>query len=121
MTNGPTCPDCDEPLVFAFQEASGLSAWKRGEGVNTTPDTTHYVCFPCHKTWKRRLSGPLTPDVVGDLAFFSCRQSECGRPLAVTRESETPTGIELACPSGHRYSVAATDDGGLTLVEAHGA
>jgi len=115
MTTDAMCPDCDEPLAFAFHETSGLGAWKRGEGVNTSPDTIHYVCFPCHKTWKRRLSGPLTPDIVGDLAFFSCGLSECGRPLFVTRESATPAGIELTCPQGHRFTVVETGEGGLTL------
>jgi hypothetical protein len=109
------CPDCDEPLAFAFSETSGLGGWKRGDGFNTTPDTAHYLCFPCRKAWKQRLTGPLTPDVVGDLAFFSCRRPECGATLDVTRESMTPTEIELTCRSGHRYAVRLTDEGGLTL------
>ena len=112
-----TCPDCDEPIVFAFHDTSGVGAWKRGGGFNTTPDSAHYVCFPCHKAWKQRSSGPLTPDVVGDLAFFSCRQSECGEPLVVTHESEVATNIELACPRGHLYRVALAAGEGLALVE----
>jgi hypothetical protein len=111
------CPDCDEPLFFAFEETSGVGAWKRGDGFNTTPDTKHYICFPCHRTWKRRLDGPLTPDVVGDLAFFSCRKPECGTQMTMTVESPIPTEIELGCQQGHRYRVSATDEGGLTLVE----
>ena len=75
----------------------------------------HYVCFACAKTWKQRLSGPLTPDIVGDIAFFSCRNVECGARLAVTRESIEPTEVQLACSNGHRYGVRAMDDGGLTL------
>jgi hypothetical protein len=110
------CPDCDEPLAFAFYDTAGVGAWKRGEGFNTTPDSAHYVCFPCTKCWKQRLSGPLTPDVVGDLAFFSCRRTECGEPLAVTREAHAPTEIELTCPKGHGYRVVA-DGEGLTLAE----
>jgi hypothetical protein len=109
------CPDCDEALAFTFSETSGLSGWKWGEAVNTTVDTMHYVCFPCGKTWKQRLDGPLTADIVGDLAFFSCGQPECGRPLRVTQESLTPTDVELACAGGHRYAVQLTDEGGLTL------
>ena len=110
-----TCPDCDEPIAYTFTDTSGVGAWKLGDGFNTTPDTVHYICFPCATAWKQRLSGPLTPDVVGDLAFFSCRQSECGARLTVTHESATPTEVELACGQGHRYVVQATDDGGLTL------
>ena len=109
------CPDCDEPLAFTFSETSGVGGWKRGEGFNTTPDTSHYVCFPCAKTWKQRLAGPLTPDVVGDLVFFSCKRSECGARLDVSREALTPTEVELTCGGGHRYAVRLTDEGGLTL------
>lgn len=109
------CPDCDEALAFTFSETSGLSGWKWGEAVNHEVDTLHYVCFPCGKTWKQRLNGPLTEDVVGDLVFFSCGQPECGRTLAVTKESLTPTEVELACSAGHAYSVKLTDEGGLTL------
>ena len=53
--------------------------------------------------------------VVGDIVFFSCGQSDCGRPIRVTHESLTPTEVELACEAGHRYSVQLTDEGGLTL------
>jgi hypothetical protein len=112
-----TCPDCDEPLPFAFRSTSGVGAHKRGDEFNTTPDTAHYVCFPCGKAWKQRLSGPLTPDVVGDLAFFSCRDHSCGESLTVARESALPTEIELTCPQGHRHVVMAVDEGlTLTLV-----
>ena len=111
------CPDCDEPVIYAFHDTSGVGAWKRGDGFNTTPDSAHYICFPCHKAWKQRLSGPLTPDIVGDLAFFSCRQSDCGLPLTVTHESAEPTAIELACAKGHAYRVGAVEGGGLTLVD----
>ena len=117
MTDVPTCPDCDEPLPFAFSDTAGVGAWKRGDGFNTTPDTAHYVCFPCAKAWKQRLSGPLTPDIVGDLAFFTCRQADCGERLTVTKESLVPTAVELACPRGHVYAVVATDEPGLTLAE----
>ena len=112
------CPDCDEALAFTFSETSGLSAWKRGDAVNVTVDTLHYVCFLCARTWKQRLDGPLTPDVVGDLAFFSCREQDCGAPIAVTKESPTPTEIELACQNGHRFKVAPGPDGGLVLESA---
>jgi hypothetical protein len=113
----PECPDCGDPLAFAFTDASGVGAHKRGDNFNTTPDTDHYVCFPCGKAWKQRLSGPFTPDVVGDLAFFSCRQPACGARLAVTRESATPTALELACSRGHRYAIQSSPDGSLTLAD----
>jgi hypothetical protein len=112
------CPDCGDPLAFTFMDTAGVGAWKLGDGFNTTPDTRHCVCFACAKAWKQRLSGPLMPDVVGDLAFFSCRQSECGERLAVTHESSVPVEVELACRNGHRYVVHAVDDGGLTLAES---
>ena len=117
MVASPTllrCPDCDDPLVFAFGSTSGVGAHKRGDHYNTTPDTSHYLCFPCALAWKQRLSGPLTPDVVGALAFFLCRDHTCGAPMTVTRESATPTDVELTCEHGHRYSVTTLDDG-LTL------
>src|SRR6185295_10480656 len=110
-----TCPDCDEPVPFAFYDTSGVGAWKRGDGFNTTPDSAHYVCFPCGKAWKQRADGPLTPDIVGDLAFFSCRVANCGATLTVIRESAAPTEIELACSKGHAYAVGSTEDGGLIL------
>ena len=109
-----TCPDCDEPLAFAFRDTSGVGAHKRGDNFNTVPDTDHYICFECAKAWKQRLNGPLTPDVVGDLAFFTCRQTDCGRALVVTHLSQTPTEITLACAQSHRYVVRALDEG-LTL------
>lgn len=111
-----TCPDCDEPLAFAFLDTSGVGAHKRGDNFNTTPDTRHYVCFLCAKAWKQRLDGPLTPDVVGDLAFFTCRESECGRRLDVVAEGDAPTDVELACPGGHRFAVRSDGADGL-LVE----
>lgn len=120
MTNDrplPACPDCDDPLTFGFVSTSGVGAHKRGDNFNTTPDTTHYICFPCGHAWKQRLSGPLTPDVVGDLAFFTCRDHACGAAMAVTRESATPAGVELTCAQGHRYAVTALDDG-LTLTKS---
>jgi hypothetical protein len=110
-----TCPDCDDPLVFTFRDTSGVGAWKLGDGFNTTPDTDHYVCFACVKAWKQRLSGPLTPDVVGDLAFFTCRADACGGRLALTHASAAPTDIVLTCGSGHRHFVQAAD-GGLVVV-----
>lgn len=106
-----TCPDCDEPLVFAFEDTSGVGAHKRGEHFNTVPDTRHFVCFPCAKAWKQRLAGPLTPDVVGDLALFSCREPECGERLAVTRESSDLADVRLACSHGHAHVVVSGDDG----------
>jgi hypothetical protein len=109
------CPECDEPLLFAFSEASGLSAWKRGDAVNTDVDTWHYLCLPCGKAWKQRLSGPLTGDVVGDLAFFSCGQPDCGARIHVIREAPTAAEVELACAVGHRYRLSPTDEGGFTL------
>jgi hypothetical protein len=114
------CPDCDEALAFTFSETSGLSAWKRGDAVNLIVDTLHYVCFLCAKTWKQRLDGPLTQDVVGDIVFFSCGQPDCGRPIRVTHESLTPTEVELACEAGHRYGVQLTEEGGLTLLAKPG-
>jgi hypothetical protein len=114
------CPDCDEPLAFAYRDTSGVGAHKRGDAFNTTPDTDHYLCFPCAKAWKRRLSGPLTPDIVGELAFFSCTQPDCGTGLSVTREAATPTGVELACPNGHTYAIRQ-DAAGLTLARTTSA
>ena len=111
----PACPDCDEPLPFTFSDTGGVGAWKRGDGFNTTLDTAHYVCFPCRKTWKQRLSGPLTPDIIGDIAFFTCRQPDCGERLNVTKESLVPTEVELACPRGHEYGVVTTEEAGLIL------
>ena len=110
----PACPDCDEPVAFAFGSTSGVGAHKRGDHFNTTPDTVHYVCFPCGRAWKRRLSGPLTPDVVGELTFFTCRDASCGAAMSVSRESATPEGTELTCAKGHRHAVTAFD-GGLTV------
>jgi hypothetical protein len=115
-----TCPDCDEPLVFAFRDASGVGAHKRGDAFNTTPDTAHYLCLLCLEAWKQRLDGPLTPDVVGDLAFFSCRRPECGARLEVVREADSPAALELGCAGGHRYGFASTEDGGLRLEERAG-
>ena len=109
------CPDCDEQLVFAFMDTAGLGGWKTGDGYNVTPDTFHYLCFPCGKAWKQREDGPLTPDVVGDLAFFSCRHDDCGAALTVTAWSPTPTDITLACANGHRYRIATGDGDALAL------
>lgn len=109
-----TCPDCDEPLPFTFRTTSGVGASKRGDQYNTTPDTAHFVCFPCAKAWKQRLTGPLTPDIVGDLAFFTCRDLSCGAAMTVSRESSAPLEVELTCTQGHRYAVVAGDEG-LTL------
>jgi hypothetical protein len=115
MPDARLCPDCDEPLVFAFMDTAGVGGWKQGVGFNTTPDTFHYLCFPCNKAWKQREDGPLTPDVVGDLAFFSCRQDDCGATLTVLNWSPTPTDIELACGNGHRFRVVKGDGDALTL------
>lgn len=109
------CPDCGDLIHFTFSETSGLDAWKRGEGYNSTPDTRHFVCLPCGKAWKQRLDGPLTPDVVGDIAFFSCRHDDCGATLTVERDSGNPVEAELACANGHRYGLRSTDEGGLTI------
>jgi hypothetical protein len=110
-----TCPDCDDPLAFTFRDTSGVGAWKLGDRFITTPDTDHYVCFSCAKAWKQRLAGPLTPDVVGDLAFFTCRFAECGGRLSVTG-GPAPTSVELACSRGHRHAVRAAADDGLVVV-----
>ena len=109
------CPDCDEPLAFTFFDTSGVGAHKRGDNFNTIPDTRHYVCFACASAWKQRLDGPLTPDVVGDLAFFSCRAPECGRRLEVVGEAATPTAIRLVCASGHDHVVRSDGNEGLVL------
>jgi hypothetical protein len=112
---GQHCPDCDEPLVFAFRDTSGVGAHKRGDSFNTTPDTDHYLCFACPKAWKQRVGGPLTPDIVGDLAFFTCRQDECGRRLEVIASSAEGAGTRLSCAAGHAFVVASADDRGLTV------
>ena len=108
------CPDCGDPLSFAFLDTSGVGAHKRGDHFNTTPDTRHYVCWGCAKAWKQRLTGPLTPDVVGDLALFTCREPACGRPLTVTASSTPPAAVALVCAGGHQHAVRAGEDG-LTL------
>ena len=110
MPEPRTCPDCDEPLVYAFMDTAGVGAWKLGDGFNTTPDIAHYICFPCGRSWKQRLDGPLTQDIIGDLAFFSCKNNDCGAPLAVTQWSPVPTDIEMACANGHAYRVTASGD-----------
>lgn len=110
-----TCPDCDEPIILAFHDTAGVGAWKQGDGFNTTPDTAHYLCFPCGRAWKQRLNGPLTPDVLGDLAFFCCREQDCGAQLVVTHESVVVTDVELACPNGHAFRVARGAGEELTL------
>jgi hypothetical protein len=110
-----SCPDCGDPMVFAFRDTSGVGAHKRGDSFNTTPDTDHFLCFPCTKAWKRRLSGPLTPDVVGELAFFSCRVDECGRPLTVMSEGVSPEAVELGCAEAHMHHVVSTVEGGLEV------
>ena len=115
MPDAMSCPDCDEPLFFAFHDTAGVGAWKQGDGFNTTMDTAHYICFPCAKAWKQRLDGPLTPDIVGDLAFFSCKRLDCGAQLRVTRESAIATEIELTCGNGHEFAIAVPDYGGLEL------
>jgi hypothetical protein len=112
-----TCPDCDEPLAFAFRDTSGVGAHKRGDNYNTVPDTDHYVCFGCASAWRQRLAGPLTPDVVGQLAFFTCRHPDCGRTLVVVAPSDEATDNRLGCSEGHAHVVRPLDDG-LTMVEA---
>ena len=109
------CPDCDDPIPYTFTDTAGVGAWKLGDGFNTTPDTLHYVCLPCGKAWKQRLDGPLTPDIIGNLAFFSCRHPDCGATLGVSGEPATPAGAQLLCTNGHRFVVVETEDGGLTL------
>ncbi|MCC7009716.1 MAG: hypothetical protein IT184_12975 [Acidobacteria bacterium] len=103
--HAPPCPDCDDPLTFAYEDTSGQGAHKRGDHFNTTPYTRHYLCFPCEKAWKQRLEGPFTPDVVADLAFFSCREGGCGARLHVSAISNDEGAIELTCPHGHRHVV----------------
>lgn len=116
-----TCPDCDEVLAFAFESTSGVGAHKRGDHFNTTPDTAHYLCVPCGRAWKQRLSGPLTPDVVGDLTFFTCGDHSCGAAMTVTRvpASGAAAGAELTCGQGHRWIVMA-DGEGLRVQTANG-
>ena len=110
------CPDCEELLHYAFHDTSGVGAWKLGGGFATTPDSAHYVCFYCAKAWKQRLDGPLTPDMIGEINFFTCKTPDCGRRLIVTKESPVATEIELTCDGGHRFVVARSDDGELSLV-----
>lgn len=112
-----SCPDCDEPLAFTYRDTSGVGAHKRGDHYNTTPDTDHYICFPpVRRPGSSDSTGPLTPDVVGDLAFFTCRVADCGERLGVTHESTTPADVRLTCPRGHQHEVAAGDGGGLVVV-----
>ncbi len=110
------CPDCDDSLVSAFDSTSGVGAHKRGDHYNTTPDTRHYLCLPCGRAWKQRLNGPLTPDVVGDLAFFTCGIPECGAVMTVTHLTDVVTETVVTCAAGHRYAVAR-QDGDLTLAK----
>jgi hypothetical protein len=113
------CPDCDEPLVFAFRDTSGTGAHKRGDAFNTVPDTDHYVCFVCLKAWKQRLDGRLTPDLVGDLAFFACRVEDCGRRLEPAGKQIADAAVErpfeLQCAHGHRFELRRSQDGSLVL------
>jgi len=111
------CPDCEDPLVFAFRDTSGVGAHKRGDNFNTVPDTDHYLCLGCAKAWKQRLAGPLTPDVVGDLAFFTCRHADCGRPLGVIAVVFPAAGTTLSCAEGHGHAIEPHDDG-LVLARA---
>jgi hypothetical protein len=111
------CPDCEELLAFTFLDTSGVGAHKRGDNFNTEPDTRHFVCFFCATAWKQRLDGPYTPDIVGDLAFFTCGAPECGRRLAVVVEG-APTAVELACEKGHRFCVRSDGSDGLVLERA---
>lgn len=96
-------------------DTAGLGGWKRGDGFNTVPDTSHFVCFSCAKCWKQRQDGPLTPDMIGDIAFFTCRLNECGAAMTVTKGSTVPTEIELTCGKGHAFRIANTDEGGLVV------
>jgi hypothetical protein len=105
------CPDCDEPLVSTFESIGGLSGQKRGDAYNTAPDTQHYICFSCAKAWKQRLDGRLTPDVLGELAFFTCPVVECGMTLAVTGSEGGIEAVRLACSKGHVYEVARDAEG----------
>lgn len=110
------CPDCEELLHYAFHDTSGVGAWKLGGGFATTPDSAHYLCFYCAKAWKQRLDGPLTPDMIGEINFFTCKAPDCGGRLTVTKESALATEIELACPAGHQFRVSRVETGELTLV-----
>ena len=112
-----TCPDCDDPLVFAFESTSGVGAHKRGDHFNTIPDTRHFLCLPCGRAWKQRLTGPLTPDIVGDLAFFTCADPDCGAVMTVTQLAGPPTDAVVTCAKGHRYVVTNQVGGGLTLAK----
>jgi hypothetical protein len=111
------CPECGDPLVFTFIDTAGVGATKRGDHYNTTPDTTHYACFPCAKAWKQRLTGPLTSDIVGELALFTCTHPDCGRPLTMTNDATEASAVELGCASGHRFHVRQ-DDHGVTIEAA---
>ena len=102
------CPDCEELMHYAFDDTSGVGAWKLGGGFATTPDSAHYICFYCAKAWKQRLDGPLTPDMIGEITFFTCRATDCGARLEVVARLEAPTltrTISLARPA----DVAPTD------------
>ena len=116
MPSSHVCPDCGDPVLFAFSDTAGLGAQKQGDGYNTTPDSAHFVCFLCGKAWKQRLNGPLTPDVVGDIAFFTCKDLDCGRALTVTADAADGVGTTLTCASGHAHAVIATDEGGMAVV-----
>ena len=109
-----SCPDCGDPLAFTFRSTSGVGAHKRGDNYNTTPDTSHYACFGCAKAWKQRLEGPLTPDLIGELTFFTCPDHSCGSQMSATELSDDVADVRLACSRGHAYRVVASDEG-LTL------
>lgn len=115
MSEPRECPDCGDVLVFAFLDTAGVGAHKRGDSFNTTPDTTHYACLACAKAWKQRLTGPLTPDIVGELALFTCTHQDCGRPLTNATDATEPSAVELACTSGHRFRIRQ-DEHGLSVV-----
>ena len=110
-----TCPDCDEPLVLTFQIRAALAP--TSAATTSTPRPTPITSCALHagRPGSSGCRAPVTPDVVGDLAFFVCRRADCGGRLVITHESLVPTDIELTCPRGHGYIVVAADGGGLML------
>jgi hypothetical protein len=59
----------------------------------------------------------LTPDIVGTLAFFTCKHHDCARQLDVTRASSESEDDSLVCAAGHHFTLRTIAEGSLTLVE----
>ena len=66
MTEPAVCPDCDEPVVYAFHDTSGVGAWKLGDGFNTSGHV-RYGEESISDTWIRGLTPSMAPILDLDL------------------------------------------------------